>query len=244
MHETIQKMARAFAKQREQRRRACAGFTALALLVSISTTYLLGRPANTMAADYYCGYEAHIHTEECYQRVLICGYDTEDNTVSGGGGIEWLPPEFELPEGVVPPAEGEIPVEGELPVTVLIQPAFDLPDAECDIPAVMNLTFRRDLNIYVIKLRLAKVMAPPYARIVNMKVVRLFRSQHNRLFLVCGKLHRNRACTAILDSNDDVSSYRDRLIVFQRDTNLQVRLSESLHIQIRNHIYIIDGNGT
>ena len=125
MHETIQKMARAFAKQREQRRRAFAGFTALAILVSISTTYLLVRPANTMAVDYYCGYEAHIHTEECFERVLICGYETEDNTVSGGGGVEWLPPEFDLPE-VTPPAEGEIPVEGELPEVI--------PPAEGEIP--------------------------------------------------------------------------------------------------------------
>jgi len=137
MHETIQKMARAFAKQREQRRRACAGFTALAILVSISTTYLLVRPANTLAADYYCGYEAHIHTEECFERVLICGYDTEEDggaiIVPGGDGglVEWLPPEEEIPEEI-PPVEGEIPegmppVEGEVPEVI--------PPVEGEIPA-------------------------------------------------------------------------------------------------------------
>ena len=72
MHETIQKMARAFAKQREQRRRACAGFTALALLVSISTTYLLVRPANTMAAEGALWQEILTHY---YTGVTIERYD-------------------------------------------------------------------------------------------------------------------------------------------------------------------------
>ena len=135
MHETIRKMAKTFAKQREQRRRAFAGFTALALLVSISTTYLLVRPANTMAVEYWCGYEAHIHTEECYQRVAICGYETEED-IGGGGRIEWLPPEFDLSEGEIlggtPSVEGEI--SGEVPPAEGENPG-EVPPIEDEIPA-------------------------------------------------------------------------------------------------------------
>lgn len=87
MHETIKKMAQTFAKQREQRRRACAVFTALAILVSLSTTYMLSRPANTQELAYACGLEAHEHSVEdgCY--VLTCGYEEEE---SGGGIFGWI----------------------------------------------------------------------------------------------------------------------------------------------------------
>lgn len=65
MHETIKKMAQAFTKQREQRRRAYAAFTALAILVSVTTTYWLVQPASAMAAEYTCGLEEHTHSEAC-----------------------------------------------------------------------------------------------------------------------------------------------------------------------------------
>ena len=78
MHETIKKMVEAFEKQREKRRRACAVFTALAILVSLTTTYMLVMPANTQEIEYACGLEAHEHSKEdgCY--VLVCGYDEDD----------------------------------------------------------------------------------------------------------------------------------------------------------------------
>ena len=57
--------------------------TALACVVVFCTTYALILPAITMTGDTYCGKEEHTHTlEECYERVLICGYgDSETETV-------------------------------------------------------------------------------------------------------------------------------------------------------------------
>ncbi len=50
--------------------------TALACVVVFCTTYALILPAITMTGDTYCGKEEHTHTlEDCYKRVLICGYD-------------------------------------------------------------------------------------------------------------------------------------------------------------------------
>lgn len=50
---------------------------ALACLVVFVTTYMLILPAITMEHQTYCGLEEHYHTDECYERRLICGYDDE-----------------------------------------------------------------------------------------------------------------------------------------------------------------------
>lgn len=117
MHETIKKMVHSFEKQREQRRRVYAAFTALAILVSVSTTYLLVQPASTMAADYICGMEEHIHTEDCYEEVLICGHGGSTGGVSGT----------------------EAPVEEEIPEEEVIQETpsedVDVPKEEVETPA-------------------------------------------------------------------------------------------------------------
>ena len=56
--------------------RALAG---LACIAVFCTTYALILPAITMERETYCGLEEHVHSEEagCYERVLVCGYDTE-----------------------------------------------------------------------------------------------------------------------------------------------------------------------
>ena len=107
MHETIKKMVQAFEKQREKRRRACAVFTALAILVSLTTTYMLVMPANTQEIEYACGLEAHEHSKEdgCY--VLVCGYDEDEHTgTSGGAGFDQLFGQEE-PVEEIDPAEEE-----------------------------------------------------------------------------------------------------------------------------------------
>ena len=49
---------------------------AMACVVVFCTTYALILPAITMTDKAYCGKEEHTHTQEdCYERVLICGYD-------------------------------------------------------------------------------------------------------------------------------------------------------------------------
>ena len=108
MHETIKNMAQAFAKQREQRRRACAIFTALAILVSLSTTYMLVQPANTMEVEYACGLEAHEHSIEAGCYVLTCGYEDEEES---GGIFDWI--ENLLPGGSDAEDAEEIPEQEE-----------------------------------------------------------------------------------------------------------------------------------
>ena len=49
---------------------------AMACVVVFCTTYALILPAITMTDKAYCGKEEHTHTQkDCYERVLICGYD-------------------------------------------------------------------------------------------------------------------------------------------------------------------------
>lgn len=54
--------------------------TALACVVVFCTTYSLILPAITMTGETYCGKEEHTHTDECYEKVLICGYDDAESS--------------------------------------------------------------------------------------------------------------------------------------------------------------------
>lgn len=47
----------------------------LACVVVFCTSYALILPAITMEQAAYCGMEEHEHTEACYEKQLICGYD-------------------------------------------------------------------------------------------------------------------------------------------------------------------------
>lgn len=78
MHESMKQMIQTFAKQRVLRRRAYAAFTALALVVSISTMYTLSKPAVTMTGTPMCGLEEHVHDEDCYIEVLVCGVENHN----------------------------------------------------------------------------------------------------------------------------------------------------------------------
>lgn len=49
--------------------------TVLACVVVFCTTYALILPAITMTGETFCGKEAHRHTEECYEKILICGME-------------------------------------------------------------------------------------------------------------------------------------------------------------------------
>lgn len=46
--------------------------SALACVVVFCTTYALILPAITMEKTSYCGYEEHVHTDECYEVKLLC----------------------------------------------------------------------------------------------------------------------------------------------------------------------------
>lgn len=76
MQNKTERKVRQYHRARHQRVRACAALTVLALVVSMGTGLALIKPAATMENTTYCGIEAHIHNEECFEPVLIC---TEEN---------------------------------------------------------------------------------------------------------------------------------------------------------------------
>ena len=61
--------------------------TAMACVVVFCTTYALILPAITMTGEAYCGIEEHTHSrEECYERVLVCGYDETESAEESTSG--------------------------------------------------------------------------------------------------------------------------------------------------------------
>ncbi|MBQ8994416.1 MAG: fibro-slime domain-containing protein [Oscillospiraceae bacterium] len=53
---------------------------ALMALVVFVTTYALVLPALTLEKETFCGLEEHVHTEECYLPILICGTEESEGT--------------------------------------------------------------------------------------------------------------------------------------------------------------------
>ena len=51
----------------------------LALIAAAATTIALVQPATTLA--YVCGMEEHVHTESCYENVLVCGQEEGEDHV-------------------------------------------------------------------------------------------------------------------------------------------------------------------
>lgn len=65
---TVKDYLRSHAKQRRWR-----GIVAgLSCLVILGTVYTLSLPATTMSTDTFCGLEEHVHSEECYEQILVC----------------------------------------------------------------------------------------------------------------------------------------------------------------------------
>lgn len=69
----------------KKRRWRCAVviLTALSLIVALATVWNLRMTGVTIANDSTCGYEEHLHTEECLQDdTLICGYEEHIHNIS------------------------------------------------------------------------------------------------------------------------------------------------------------------
>ncbi|MDY4970949.1 MAG: hypothetical protein SO101_11940, partial [Lachnospiraceae bacterium] len=67
------KKAAKFLKNRRIHKRWQKVVMCMAAVVVFVTTYMLILPAITMEQEYVCGKEEHVHTDECYEKVLICG---------------------------------------------------------------------------------------------------------------------------------------------------------------------------
>lgn len=73
MDRTIETRTQELNKRRRRRRRWKNALVAMACVVVFCTTYALILPAITAEAETFCGKEAHEHTDECYEKTLICG---------------------------------------------------------------------------------------------------------------------------------------------------------------------------
>lgn len=72
MANTIKNKVAKFKEQRNYKKKLYTWFTVLALVIALSTLWVLVQPANTISGQLICGLEEHTHTEECYERQLIC----------------------------------------------------------------------------------------------------------------------------------------------------------------------------
>ena len=77
----------AYVKNIHQRRRlhhrVAAFLTALSIMMSATVFWQLRGVGTAMTDTYYCSQQEHSHTDECYEKTLICGYDTTDNDQDG-----------------------------------------------------------------------------------------------------------------------------------------------------------------
>ncbi len=72
-----------FRRDRHQRLVLGSALLILAIVVSLSVYWQLRYTGITMTNETFCGYEEHVHTEECYEYTLVCGLEeTEGHTHS------------------------------------------------------------------------------------------------------------------------------------------------------------------
>lgn len=89
MKSTLQQMIHMFYKEHKNKVNWQKVVSVMMAIVVFCTTYALILPAITMEQTYYCGYEEHQHTKECYssntQSTLICS--TEQKTLHTHEGL-------------------------------------------------------------------------------------------------------------------------------------------------------------
>ena len=79
MQNSLPKKIQSYREEHSRFRRWSKLVTILACVVVFCTTYALILPAVTMTSETYCGKEAHTHTEECYERELICTLGSDED---------------------------------------------------------------------------------------------------------------------------------------------------------------------
>ena len=71
MKERLQDRVTEILVQRKENRRKLRLRSVLALSVSFVVLYGLLLPAFTLEKPTFCGYEAHVHTDDCYEYYLV-----------------------------------------------------------------------------------------------------------------------------------------------------------------------------
>ena len=75
MKDIVNELTEKFRQQHSRARRYTAMLLVLALVTTLFVNWQLHGVGISMTADYQCGFEEHEHTADCYEKVLICGYE-------------------------------------------------------------------------------------------------------------------------------------------------------------------------
>lgn len=75
MKDILTNLMEKFRREHRLARRYTAMLLVLAFATTLFVNWQLHGVGISMTADYLCGYEEHEHTAECYERVLVCGYE-------------------------------------------------------------------------------------------------------------------------------------------------------------------------
>lgn len=78
MNDILKTHMERFRENRYKLRRYTALVLALAMITTLFVNWQLHGVGISMTAPYQCGHEEHIHTAECYVKVLTCGYNEGD----------------------------------------------------------------------------------------------------------------------------------------------------------------------
>ncbi|HPY83489.1 MAG TPA: hypothetical protein PLS20_00425, partial [Ruminococcus flavefaciens] len=68
-------------KKRSRRRRFTSLVLVLSLFVTSGVSWSLHGVGITMANESECGQEEHKHTDECYEKQLVCGLEEDENHI-------------------------------------------------------------------------------------------------------------------------------------------------------------------
>lgn len=78
----LERSAKTIRAKKRTHKRWMRVVSTLAAITVFCTTYALILPAITMSTTAYCGLEEHEHSEACYERQLVCGFDENGNAVT------------------------------------------------------------------------------------------------------------------------------------------------------------------
>lgn len=126
MKDVVTNLTEKFRQNHRFARRCTAMLLVLALVTTLFVNWRLHGVGYSATADYLCGYEEHEHTEACYEKVLICGYQEGEPESSAAAP---LPDDVPLDEAFGVDAEPELPEAAEQPAEEAVQPDDGL-DAE------------------------------------------------------------------------------------------------------------------
>ena len=149
-------------------------------------------------------------------------------------------------EDVIRPAaaldEDVLAVQGHLTVAVRGEAALDLADAEGGLLAVGNRAGFLHGDRECIQFRLAEIPAPPYTRILDAQDAGLGGCQ-DELLQVSGSEGHRHADRVSPEVQDDLRVDGTVLRIPQAHAHAKIGSLEGLHIQVRNDVHVLDGNG-